>query len=52
MILKIFLSLVILVLIFISFVFISIWIHENMRGTKIWEFVNKHIITDEDYYIK
>jgi hypothetical protein len=31
---------------------ISIWIHINKRGTKIWNFVNKHIITDEDEYLK
>ena len=31
---------------------VSIWIHINKRGTKIWNFVNKHIIADEDEYLK
>lgn len=31
---------------------LSIWIHKNKRGSKIWNFVNKHIITDEDEYLK
>jgi len=31
---------------------VSIWIHISKRGTKIWNFVNKHIITDEDEYLK
>jgi hypothetical protein len=39
-------------ILFISIVCVSIWIHKNMKGTKIWNFVNKHIIADEDYYIK
>lgn len=30
----------------------TIWIHINKRGTKIWDFVNKHIIADEDEYLK
>jgi hypothetical protein len=30
----------------------SLWIHKNKRGSKIWNFVNKHIITDEDEYLK
>ena len=31
---------------------VSICIHINKRGTKIWNFVNKHIIADEDEYLK
>ncbi len=52
MILKIFLLLLVLAVLMISFLSISIYIHTNMRGTKIWNFVDKHIITNEDDYIK
>jgi hypothetical protein len=31
---------------------LSIWIHNNKRGSKIWNFVNQHIIADEDEYLK
>lgn len=31
---------------------VSLWIQKNKRGSKIWNFVNKHIITDEDEYLK
>ena len=30
----------------------SLYVHKNMKGTKIYQFVNKHIIADEDDYIK
>lgn len=30
----------------------SIYVHKNMKGTKIYHFVNNHIIADEDDYIK
>lgn len=50
--LKILLVLVITVLVLFGIVSMSIWIHINKRGTKIWHFVNKHIITDEDEYLK
>jgi hypothetical protein len=50
--LKIFLLLLILTVLLISFLSISIYIHSNMKGTKIWKFVDKHIITNEDDYIK
>lgn len=36
----------------IGIVALSIWIHNNKRGSKIWDFVNKHIIADEDEYLK
>lgn len=49
MILKIFL---ILTTLLILFLYVSIYIHHNMRGTKIWDFVNKHIIESEDSYLK
>lgn len=39
-------------IIFVSIVMISLFIHKKMRGTKLWNFVNKHIIADEDDYIK
>jgi hypothetical protein len=48
----IFLFLLILSLIFFGIIGISLYIHKNMKGSKIWNFVNKHIITDEDEYIK
>lgn len=38
--------------IFIITILISLYIHNNMKGTKIWNFVNKHIIADEDEYLK
>jgi len=52
MILKIFLSLFILATVLIGFMAFAIFIHNNFRGTKIWNFVNKHIIADEDEYLK
>lgn len=52
MILKIFLSLLILSAFFMLIVLTSIYILNNMRGTKLWKFVNKHIIADEDDYLK
>jgi hypothetical protein len=39
-------------IVLVATILISIHIHENMKGTKIWNFVNKHIITDEDEYLK
>jgi hypothetical protein len=36
----------------IGIVFISVYIHNNMEGTKIWHFVNKHIVANEDDFIK
>lgn len=39
-------------IILISIVMLSLFVHKNMRGTKLWNFVNKHIIADEDDYIK
>jgi hypothetical protein len=50
--LKILLVLVITALILFGIVAMSIWIHINKRGTKIWDFVNKHIIAGEDEYLK
>ena len=50
--LKILLVLFITALVLFGIVSMSIWIHINKRGTKIWHFVNKHIITDEDEYLK
>lgn len=44
--------LLILSIVFLTTILASIYIHENMKGTKIWNFVNKHIIADEDDYIK
>jgi hypothetical protein len=43
--------LLILSIVFLTTILVSIYIHENMKGTKIWNFVNKHIITDEDEYL-
>lgn len=37
---------------FVTTITASLYIHKNMKGTKIWNFVNKHIIADEDDYIK
>ncbi len=48
----IFLVLFLLAVFFISFISISIYIHNNMRGTKLWNFINNHIIADEDEYLK
>jgi hypothetical protein len=50
--LKILLVLVALALITIGLLSLSIWIHVNKKGTKIWNFVNKHIIANEDDYKK
>lgn len=50
--LLIFLILLSMSIVFVITILMSIYIHENMKGTKIWNFVNKHIITDEDEYLK
>jgi hypothetical protein len=42
----------ILAAILIGFMIFVMYIHENKRGTKLWRFINKHIITDEDEYLK
>lgn len=41
-----------LVILFILIISTSLYIHKNMKGTKIWNFVNRHIIADEDDYLK
>lgn len=38
--------------IFTLTILISFYIHSNMKGTKIWKYVNKYIIANEDDYIK
>ena len=48
------LILIFLLLSIISFfsIIVSMYIHNNMKGTKLWRFINKHIIADEDEYLK
>jgi uncharacterized membrane protein YhaH (DUF805 family) len=38
--------------IFTLIILVSIYIHNNMKDTKICNFVNKHIIANEDDFIK
>lgn len=44
--------LAILSVLFVTTITASLYIHKNMRGTKLWNFVNKHILADENDYIK
>jgi hypothetical protein len=47
----VFLILFLLSVFFIGILLTSIYIYNNMRGTKMWNYVNKYIITDEDEYL-
>lgn len=49
--LTLFLALSILTLIFITTLILSIYIHNNFKGTRVWKFINKYIIANEDDYI-
>lgn len=44
--------LAILATFFTLIILASLYVHKHMKGTKIYQFVNNHIITDEDDYIK
>jgi hypothetical protein len=42
----------ILSLLFFCILIFAIYIHNNKKDTKIWNFINKHIVADEDDYLK